>query len=77
MSISDKDKKLMKDVAAFFLATKSNSYPNGSINETALKFGITRTKVTKMLVTEGRRTLQQLLRCSEHRAGDGDVCKLQ
>ena len=63
MSISDKDREFMKQVADYFESTKKKDDPNAkykpkrensrSINDTAAHFGLTRTKVIKMLVTLG------------------------
>ena len=63
MGISDADRRLMEQVVEYYKSTKpaensKSSYKRktdreGSINETASHFSITRTKVTKMLVTAG------------------------
>lgn len=53
MPISETDQKFMKDVAEYFTTTKTELEPEGSIRETALHFNINRTKVRKILVTEG------------------------
>ena len=50
MSISDKDIKFMKKVAAYYRSTKTPQEPSGSIRDTALKFGINRNKVRKILI---------------------------
>lgn len=51
MTISDKDIEFMKKVAAYFRSTKTPIAPCGSIRDTALKFGINRNKVRKILIT--------------------------
>lgn len=43
----------MKDVADYFETTRTELEPEGSIRETALHFNINRTKVRKILITEG------------------------
>lgn len=53
MSISEKDREFMQAVADYYVNTRSETVPKGSINETAKHFGLTRTKVTKILVTMG------------------------
>ena len=63
MSISAKDWELMKQVADYFESTRKAADPKAkykpkredsrSINDTAAHFGLTRTKVKKMLVTMG------------------------
>ena len=63
MPISDKDRELMKQVADYFESTRKPDDQNAkykakredsrSINDTAAHFNLTRTKVTKMLVTMG------------------------
>ena len=53
MSVSEKDIDFMIRVAEFFQSTRSGSNPNGSIRKTAVKFGINRNKVRKILVTMG------------------------
>ena len=62
MAISEADLKLIEDVAAYYLQTGESSGRKGdgrltegkySISETARHFGLTRTKVIKMLVTKG------------------------
>gem|GEM_PF-1865246 len=75
MAISEADLKLIEDVAAYYLQTGESSGRKGdgrltdgkySISETARHFGLTRTKVIKMLVTKGLytsdavRTVQEL-----------------
>ena len=59
MSISEKDRTFMEEVAAFFRSTKKTT-PEGSIRETAIHFNITRTKVQKILVTTGDHTSPQV-----------------
>ena len=59
MSISEKDRDFMEEVAAFFRSTKT-TIPEGSIRETASYFNITRTKVQKILVTTGDYTSLQV-----------------
>lgn len=54
MPISEKDREYMEKVAVYFDSTKSEQEPNGSIRDTALKFGINRNKVRKILITMGR-----------------------
>lgn len=51
--ISETDQKFMQQVAAYFETTKTETEPEGSIRETALRFNINRTKVRKILITEG------------------------
>ena len=63
MAISDIDRDQMKCVAAYFESTRKEVNPRAkyrpkredsrSINDTAAHFGITRSKVTKMLITMG------------------------
>ncbi len=53
MPISEKDRKFMKEVAAYFRSTKTGPKMNGSIRDTAIKFGINRNKVRKILITMG------------------------
>ena len=62
MAISEADLQLIEDVAAYYLQTGESSGRKGdgrqtegkySISETARHFGLTRTKVIKMLVTKG------------------------
>ena len=63
MAISDIDRDQMKRVAAYFESTRKEVNPRAkyrpkredsrSINDTAAHFGITRSKVTKMLITLG------------------------
>ncbi len=63
MPISDHDRDLMKQVAAYFEGTRKAEDPDAkyrpkredsrSVNDTASHFGITRSKVTKMLITQG------------------------
>lgn len=53
MPISETDQKFMKDVADYFESTRTELEPEGSIRETALHFNINRTKVRKILITEG------------------------
>ena len=53
MAIAEKDWEWMKEVVAYFQGTKTLSCPQGSIRETATHFQMTRTKVTKVLVTAG------------------------
>ena len=75
MAISEADLKLIEDVAVYYLQTGESSEKKGdgrltdgkySISETARHFGLTRTKVIKMLVTKGLytsdavRTVQEL-----------------
>lgn len=52
MTISNSDREFMQKVAEYYQSTKS-LYPGGSINATAEKFGINRSKVRKILVTMG------------------------
>ena len=53
MPISETDQKFMKDVADYYETTRTELEPDGSIRETALHFNINRTKVRKILITEG------------------------
>lgn len=54
MVISELDKAFMDEVAAYFRSTKDpKTMPEGSIRDTAIKFGLTRTKVQKILITTG------------------------
>lgn len=53
MSISDKDIEFMEKVAAYYRSTKTQQEPCGSLRDTALKFGINRNKVRKILITMG------------------------
>ena len=54
MTISEKDIELMNEVASYFRSTKDKErMPEGSIRDTAKKFGLTRTKVQKILITTG------------------------
>lgn len=53
MALSDKDREFMEEVAGYFRGTKSESEPEGSIQETALQFGMNRAKVRKILITTG------------------------
>ncbi len=53
MPISEKDKELMEQVAAYFHATKTPLEPGGSIRDTAMKYNISRNKVRKILITMG------------------------
>ena len=50
MAISQKDNEFMQEVTEYFKSTITESNPNGSIRETALKFKITRTKGYKICV---------------------------
>ena len=54
MPISDKDRGFMAEVAGYFDSTITPQEPMGSIRDTALKFGINRNKVRKILITMGR-----------------------
>ena len=54
MPISEKDREFMEKVAEYFDSTRTEQEPNGSIRDTALKFGINRNKVRKILITMGR-----------------------
>jgi len=53
MPISETDQKFMQDVAAYYEKTRTVSEPEGSIRETAQHFNINRTKVRKILTTQG------------------------
>lgn len=63
MPISEKDRELMREVADYFESTRKPDDPNAkykpkredsrSINDTAAHFNLTRTKVTKILITTG------------------------
>ena len=63
MPISEKDRDMMRQVAAYFEGTRKAENPGAkyrlkredtrSINDTAIHFGITRSKVQKMLITMG------------------------
>ena len=53
MSISERDREFMEQVAAYFRTTKDGSNPNGSIRDTAIYYGINRNKVRKILTTTG------------------------
>ena len=63
MAISDSDRELMKRVSAYFEGTRKPRDPNAkyqpkrkdsrSINDTSAHFHITRSKVTKILITMG------------------------
>ncbi len=63
MPISEKDREMMRQVAAHFEGTRKAENPGAkyrlkredtrSINDTAIHFGITRSKVQKMLITLG------------------------
>lgn len=54
MTISAKDKEFMKQIASYYLSTKEQAKDhNGSIRNTALKFGLTRTKIQKILISMG------------------------
>ena len=53
MALSDKDREFMEEVAEYFRGTKSEDEPEGSIQETALHFGMNRAKVRKTLITTG------------------------
>ena len=53
MSISDKDREFMEQVAAYFRSTAGGPDRSGSIRDTAIKFGINRNKVRKILITTG------------------------
>ena len=62
MALAEADLKLIDEVAAYYLQTgdlnegkRDGRLTEGkySINETARYFGLTRTKVVKMLVTKG------------------------
>lgn len=54
MPISDKDREFMAEVADYFDSTITPQELMGSIRDTALKFGINRNKVRKILITMGR-----------------------
>ena len=54
MPISDKDRGFMAEVADYYDSTITPQEPMGSIRDTALKFGINRNKVRKILITMGR-----------------------
>lgn len=54
MPISERDREFMEKVAAYFDGTKTPQEPKGSIRDTALKFGINRNKIRKILITMGR-----------------------
>ena len=45
MGLAKKDWELIQEVTAYFLSTKSEKQPTGSIRMTALHFGLTRLKV--------------------------------
>ena len=53
MPISEKDRNFMEEVAAYFRTTKAVDNPEGSLRDTAIKFGINRNKVRKILITTG------------------------
>ncbi len=53
MPISEKDREFMEQVAAYFRSTRSPLEPNGSIRMTAVKFGLNRNKIRKILITMG------------------------
>ena len=53
MSISEKDREFMEQVAAYFRSTRSPLEPNGSIRRTAARFGLNRNKIRKILITMG------------------------
>lgn len=53
MPISEKDLEFMKQVVAYYENTKSETEPEGSIQETAQHFNINRAKVRKILITAG------------------------
>lgn len=54
MPISDKDRGFMAEVADYYDSTITPQEPMGSIRDTALKFGINRNKVRKILITMER-----------------------
>lgn len=56
MTISNEDKDLMRQISAYYRSTKDNGNPEGSIRETALKFGLNRNKIRKILITSGELT---------------------
>ena len=53
MGIGDKDREFMNEISAYFKSTRSDDNPEGSIRDTALKFGISRNKIRKVLITTG------------------------
>ncbi len=53
MTISDKDIDFMNRVAKYYISTKPDDISDGSIRDTAMKFGISRNKVRKILLTLG------------------------
>ena len=73
MAISQKDNEFMQEVTEYFKSTITESNPNGSIRETALKFKITRTKARKILVTKGLLDTPLVQRISELRKLDMSI----
>ena len=53
MAISQKDREFMEEVAEYYRGTMVPDQPEGSIRDTAIFFGINRTKVRKILITTG------------------------
>lgn len=53
MSISEKDRAFMQQVAAYFRSTRDKDNPDGSIRDTAIHFDLNRNKVRKILITTG------------------------
>ena len=53
MAISENDRLFMEEVAEYYRNTKTTAEANGSIRDTAIHFGINRTKVRKILITTG------------------------
>lgn len=66
MSISEKDRAFMNEVAAYFRSSKE-TMPEGSIRDTAIKFNLTRTKVQKILITTGDYRTEQTVTIQEMR----------
>ena len=57
MPISQLDYDYMHEVTEYFRSTKTPEEPDGSIRDTAIRFGINRNKVRKILVTTGELTM--------------------
>ena len=53
----------MEGVAEYFRGTKTKELPEGSIRDTAIHFGINRTKIRKILITTGDFT-SKVTRCA-------------
>lgn len=74
----EKDLSFMQGVTAYFLSTRNEQQPEGSLRKTAGHFGLTRTKVQKILVTMGEyetETTRAVQKLFEEGAGQEEIAK--